>query len=376
MSLAPISELGTFAPSRARELLPPSLSLRVMQGMIKQLGEKMDSVRRAAKRAIAAMLDSDSAGLWLPDAEQLAVLSRDDVDWSSFCALLSTRDYSSAAAQGLIISVGAHDESCTSALIEWCKSAEAKSKSALAATLLRILENAGGKDDRVALPCLRTAHLLLEAGAFARLKLPKSEWSFAMLEATAVEMERTKSVSKLSAGTDVLLGLAKYARPVRTRALACAISLLGHPYPMVRKRAAEQLHLFVLGSDAEMVCAVQSNENDFEPSTKEVMDMIEMLRATNRLQELEVVDEFTAPVAEGFDVSGAYDRVCDALVEVEWDADDVDEAHADELHDLMHVKRGCGIEWKIATRAIRGEMEKEDADFTYASLIHESEMGY
>ena len=143
---------------------------------------------------------------------------------------------------------------------------------------------------------------------------------------------------------------------------------------MVRKIAAEQLHLFTLGSSAADVCEVQSLENDFEPSTKQVMDMIEMLRASNRLQELEMVDDYTAGVADDFDSDAAYDRVCDLLMETEWDNGDAADANvaADDLHDLMHVKRGNGLTFSVKAKV----KQKEEADFTYASLIHESEMGY
>ena len=216
----PIAELGAAIPSRALEILPPGLSLRVVRGIVKQLGEKMDSVRRAAKLALERLL-KDPRGYWLPIVDKLKVCISER---NSFCKLLSMRDYSRAAAEGIIISVGAFAEDATSSLVAWCSTADPKSLSSLAGTLLLLLKGATS-NDRVGLPCLRAAHVLLSAGAFGHLKPPKSEWSHSFLEATGAAIERTKNVSKLSAAIDVLVDLAKFERPVRTRAFGFLICL-------------------------------------------------------------------------------------------------------------------------------------------------------
>eukprot|EP01084_Bolivina_argentea_P309179 534770_1 len=250
------------------------LSGRIICAVLKQLSEKLDTVRGCAGRVLQDLLTTKSTLFpYVPyrdDLEKIFQLTHNndtsgqataDIDWSSSAVTfpmvikaMKLPTYHDAILSGLILSVGGLTESVVrhsrSALLNWVKETR-KSQSIdslvrLAMSLVTLCDERH-KVDRVMLPLLKTLELLLEEDVFDDLMMTERlQFAEKLLIAVRMELRGSKQISKLCVGANVVVCLAAYCEVVRDKALALTITLLGHRFPRVRKHIAECIYMKLL----------------------------------------------------------------------------------------------------------------------------------
>ena len=274
-----------------------ALSARLVAALLKQLGEKLDVVRRVTGGALSRLLQArcpllleggGGGGHTLPllpfvphrgFLESLLLDGGKKTNWASatrtfpmLVPALRLRVYRDAVVEGLVVSVGGLTESvvkaATAALLGWAVAEKERATlgegdggedniSGLGEALLRVLV-ARGDTPRVCLPLLRTLDVLFNNGIF-NLSLATSDdggavavaageavarsWGRRLLEALRAVLKGCTDVVTLLAAARVLLGLialrgaraggADGEAGIRPGALQNLLLLLGHRYPKV-----------------------------------------------------------------------------------------------------------------------------------------------
>ena len=259
----------------------------VISAILKQLSEKLDSVRDIAGKSLENILSSDSCFIpYVTDRESLEEgilqmkinklnenkmeksenqnqnqnqnqinnsIDQADIstlgvmiDWSQpglvFPFLVNDimsrkNSYFGIIFSGLLISVGGLSEALvkesSSSLLrlctKWTEDGDVGGIVNLANCLLYNL-NQNKFDDRVIIPLLKTTEFLLRSGVMGKSFLRPVFSSFypELIELISVEQKRTNDVGKLRICVDLYLLLLQVEEPVRTVALKNMVLMLGH----------------------------------------------------------------------------------------------------------------------------------------------------
>jgi hypothetical protein len=278
-------------------------SATIVSALLKQAAEKIDRTRAAAAAALAAVLHGRSSAI-LPLAPLALVPARDAllaaapadeataaawaVPASAFGALFPLvvagdtsplAVYRAPLIEGAIVSAGGVGDSlgkaAGGALVAVLKGDDAL-QSAVADELVGVLRRRAGVD-RVTIPLLRVLDLLFSAGALAAVApaYPASPAPVAseLADGLRSELKGSRDVAKLCLGVQALCHLAALgpgpAAPgtmmaaaaaesdstpesARVSAMQGVLALMVNRYPRVRRVAAEQMYVLLLGlSDDE-----------------------------------------------------------------------------------------------------------------------------
>jgi hypothetical protein len=88
--------------------------------------------------------------------------------------------------------------------------------------------------------------LLLKNGVFDALKPEHTSFFTKILDYGELLIQRTRQPIRLLAALEVLLGLLSFEKPINTKAVASILLMIGHPYPIVRSRSAQELYTATL----------------------------------------------------------------------------------------------------------------------------------
>lgn len=275
---------------------------RVISVILKQLCEKLDTVRDVAGNGLVRLLQV-SGNVHAPPDKDLLIESfisgttaelpeGERVNWAHPAhvfprlsgVLMGSDRYFHAIISGLIIAVGGLSETVvresTKVLLQFTKQAKDAESRGVArpvqtkhlgdSLLLLLRENAG--DDRVIVPLLKTLILLFRNGVFEGKVFDEGalsdysgadspSFSRAVLDCVHGEYSSSGNVIKIKLCVDVFLQMFLFSEPVRGKAYKYVVICLGHKYPMVRKYAAEQLYLQCL-----------SDQYAVGPSIEEVLE--------------------------------------------------------------------------------------------------------
>ncbi|ETW08601.1 hypothetical protein H310_01145 [Aphanomyces invadans] len=243
-------------------LVPPAIVSQFCLVLVKQLSEKLDSVRSVAGTILHQLVTNATWIDGIPDRPVLApVVQSPDVNWSMahvaypmVVALLDSPSYIEAVVAGLVVSVGGLTESVVKAskncLLGWLKTQlklnNFKAVSAVAHRCVALFEK-HTKDDRVVIPLMKTIAYCLEEGVFDVLhKDGAGQFGNALYDAVRIEIGKSSNVNKISAGLTVLVGLLPSEPSVEKRCLRGICVCLGHRFPKVRKLTAEKLYTRLL----------------------------------------------------------------------------------------------------------------------------------
>mmetsp|Transcript_1258 Transcript_1258/g.3080 ORF Transcript_1258/g.3080 Transcript_1258/m.3080 type:complete len:1481 (+) Transcript_1258:335-4777(+) len=433
MTQSPMQGLGSFVPTSYNSLLDEPTTNRIMCAIIKQLCEKMGQVRESAGEALIELLkDADSPTMGIPLAvshvdtlraifdQQPQLGGQKNVQKDSDATeanwkvesytfprvsqVLALDDYVDATLAGLVLSVGDLTESVSrnaaDALLEWCKAQKTAQNytrlTIIAKALVRILES-NARVDRVVVPALKTMDMLMAAQVFSFPRHPRLAWLLQTHDTIKAEIKGASNVSKLVHCSSVLFHLASFEGPIRPVALSSVLILLGHKYPRVRMSCAKDFNMWALAMDGTAVCgpgndarsaseaaeriAAQQKEQQSDSDTNNSKsDFLDFLRQQSALYEEELADRVDAQrpqISPDFDPEQAFEDAQDLIAETRWDTISVRQARErrDELYPLLRVH-------KPETKKPASSSEKADATETqqeedsYATLIHNTQMGY
>lgn len=268
------------APAEAHpEILDEDTVRAALSGLVKQMGEKINRMRRRAGRLLHSLLHETAGGGLprVPHREELErVFPADDAgfDWSSPAALfprlmrlLDLDAYARPTVEGVLISVGGLTESLVRAagdalvahvspLPVWGEASPrerervppAGTVDRVAFDLVAVLWMNRGRA-RVVTPGFKTACLLLEQGCFEPLGPEHCSFTLDLHRQLRGEIFKSKDIVKIMAATSVFLGLLAFENPTRNMALRSALLLLCHRYPKVRRLAGEELYTCMLTLD-------------------------------------------------------------------------------------------------------------------------------
>jgi len=237
--------------------------------LLKQLSERLDTVRQRAGDCLVRLLQSPkqvvlSRKSALIDALKLSDPSSDR-NWKDaanvFPKVLEAASlpeilYFENVLAGISFSIGSRGEKvgnlASTSLLQWTKQLDTKGLEQLADCLLRLLQTNRG-NGRVTLPVLKTLDALFSHRCLEQLAQESATFSEQCLDCLQSEAY-CKDVSRLFAVADVTTALL-FASPgntsVTARAMAFLCSLLAHPFPRVRGYTAEQFYMFLVDYDGD-----------------------------------------------------------------------------------------------------------------------------
>jgi hypothetical protein len=256
-------------------LFDQSVPYRVVSSIVKQLSEKIDSVRQKAGDCLTRVMLLSSIAVFVPCraeiVEALGIEDENDHNWSdaSFTfprvvKLLSLNIekgedqrcgalYYTSVLSGLIVSAGGLTESVNKeasfVLIEFAKQCQGtRELEKLATCLMDLFEEHVGKG-RFVLPLLKTLEKMLAYRVFDTLLLDPQTSHFATrcMDCLVREERSCRDVPRLLQLTKVIVALLPgVPDAVEHRGVALLCKLTSHPFPRVRSHTAEQFYLVLL----------------------------------------------------------------------------------------------------------------------------------
>ncbi|OQR90902.1 tubulin-specific chaperone D, partial [Thraustotheca clavata] len=196
-------------------VLPYQLIQKFCHVLVKQLSEKLDTIRLAAGTILINLLQANPPVDGIPDRPVLeALLSNSSINWSMatetfprVIQLLDSPEYMPSVVEGLVISVGGLTESVVKAsktsLLNWLKAHIKKQEFRVASQFAyRCLElfTMYEKEDRVTIPLLKTISACLEAQGLNFLHKDGPLFGNAAYDAVRVQISKSSDMNKINAG--------------------------------------------------------------------------------------------------------------------------------------------------------------------------------
>jgi hypothetical protein len=273
-----------------RETLREERVAEIVSALLKQAAEKIDRVRASAGAALASTLRGDQSRALaplrgVPAAEALlaavpesagaaAAWAAPSTAFPALAALVAAGDggglatYRASLVEGFVVSAGGVGDSlgkaAGGALVSVLRDDDELQRD-VSASLVAILKERAGVD-RVTTPALRVLDTLFSAGCLGAVApappAPPAPLALELAAKLRAELKGSRDVAKLCLGVQALChlaGLGKAApgasRDEATCASTCAtmgvLALLVNRYPRVRRVAAEQLYVTLLGCEGE-----------------------------------------------------------------------------------------------------------------------------
>lgn len=262
---------------------------KVIGVLLKQLSEKLDSIRNHAGNCIYRLLTSENPRIPFIDSRELLqeALSIDDdnKNWSNpaetyplLMKAINIDTFYDYIIDGMVISVGGLTESVarysTKALLEYIRALK-KSKASLkiskiAFSLIRLFEEQQ-KNQRVILPLLVTLDKLISHGCLAEL-IQNNTGQFAEKLATCVrrEAQNCQDINRIMALIPVSFGLLDCSdKKVVESLVLFLLRLLVHKFPRVRRHVAEQFYIKLVEDNSFLT---------FQDNCESVIDMLAQVR--------------------------------------------------------------------------------------------------
>lgn len=259
----------------------------IMCALLKQLGEKLDSVRCQAGECIQRLLTNQMPRVpFVPHRNMLVkalCVDEHSTNWSNpavtfplLMRAVNIDDFFSSILEGMVVSVGGLTESVsknsTASLFEWirvCRQLKATQKILQMGEVFLGLFHRFKRNGRVLLPLLSTLDKLLSHGYLEEL-LTHNNGNFVrnLMKSLSNEVSGCSNVKRLLAIVRVSLNMIQpdleTAATMRESVLPVVMSTLLSPYPRVRQYTAEQLYVKIeedgdklLGSQASLEDATQ-----------------------------------------------------------------------------------------------------------------------
>ncbi|CEG50500.1 Beta-tubulin folding cofactor D [Plasmopara halstedii] len=252
--------------------MSPHLVSSICTVLAKQLAEKLDTMRMTAGSILFRLLHSTVPRVdGIPGRVQLEKIFplNLEVNWSMandtfplVVQMMDIPEFLEEVTAGLVISVGGLTESVTkaskSALFEWMrKHLLAKHYGVLnrfSFFLLTLLKR-HHRDDRIAVPIMKTLALLLESNLLQFLFQKRqddendtiaSDFGEQLYKELCNAIQKCTLVPKLSAAIYVLIGLLPSDPGTETKSLRALVLFLGHKFPKVRQLTAAKLYTRLL----------------------------------------------------------------------------------------------------------------------------------
>lgn len=271
-----------------KDLISEALIVKFISVIVKQLSEKLDSVREVAGNVLCRLIseaeDCKDITFLLDIPDRLlivqALLTRSvdnhdmldrsssdypsenylgSINWSHpshvypiVCCLLQSELYFYSVLSGIAISVGGLTETTSkvsaNSLISYCSYLKRHSPERIdkiAFSLVRIISE-NTKVDRVVIPTIKTIEILIREGAFAGCSADVvSSFSQSLLALLISECRCSSSVAKLCSTLDVFVHLISICRsPLRLSLMEATVAMVTHKYPRVRKCKNLYIHGF------------------------------------------------------------------------------------------------------------------------------------
>jgi hypothetical protein len=239
----------------------PLLAVRAIRGILRQLSEKIDSVRECAGKSLEQVvlmsepqipnIPSRTELLELVDAQQIARYVLPQIIYPRVVKMLNLELYRESVLAGVVHSAGDVNEGgargAREALLMWAKE-RAKSKNLkdlyiVADNIFSLLKTGL---TRLVVPALKSIAMLLKNGCFDMLDPANSPFFDNILKYSELLIQKTREPNRLLASLEVLLGLLSFDAPICSQAVAAILLMIGHPYPIVRARAAQELYTATL----------------------------------------------------------------------------------------------------------------------------------
>lgn len=260
--------LAAATCDEAKLYINDSLVTGVVGALLKQLSEKLGTVRQRAGDCLARLLFATnptnigiSEKTALIEALGYSESEKFCTNWSvpsqTFplvmkAASLSEQSYFENVIAGIVTSVGGLTEDVSKnaslSLLHWAKEGTSERREHLSSGLLRLL-GANSGSARLVLPILKTLDVLFAHGCLDEV----TQSSFGECCQRSVEREAAcKDVPRLFAVVDVTVALLTTSPgdvAVTRRALAFLCKMLAHPFPRIRGYTAQHFYLFLLEYD-------------------------------------------------------------------------------------------------------------------------------
>ncbi|CAG8486755.1 6341_t:CDS:2 [Paraglomus brasilianum] len=305
-----MKSLGTYVPliTRNDDLNPTSpqwwtkdLSMQVVKKLLKQSVERIDKIRACAGTILIDLLyEKRMTGEWVLDINGRSVLERvlnrdEEIHWINpselyprMIQLLVLPEYRFDLLAGLVVAAGGMTESLvrysSATLIKYASSLPPFATDTSSISLLdfanALLEvfRVYGKQDRVVVPLLEVIDLLFEAGALQ--KGIDCGFDFQELfDKVKKEVSKSRDIRKLSAGVRVYCGFVTLGGTLRTKALQHLLSYLVHPFPKIRRLAADQLYI-------TLTATIVEDEPDEMVEIEEILSTIDWSDPVSKLKEI------------------------------------------------------------------------------------------
>jgi len=291
------------------KLLSTQLAHLVVQGVCKQWMEKINKIRGAAGTILQKMVTAPLLRPYIPSCSALATVmgsasSSPLPDWSSpavtypvGACLLRLQDYHKSLFCGIVIAVGGLSEqrSCAESLIAFAKSetegdqkqqqqdakvedsniqiedsniqiagqnlkgslgedlSDAEKRAMVLASSVCYVFSTYKRLPRVITPLFKTLDILISNGCFDVLDIERFDFGHQVLQYLKGEVKNSKNAAKVLASVNVFAGLLAFGGKLRDTALQAVLEvLLVHPFPKVRRMAAEELYSRLLAYDSHI----------------------------------------------------------------------------------------------------------------------------
>jgi hypothetical protein len=311
--LLPLSVSSAELKAKLKE----GLATKVVGGLLKQLAEKLDTVRQRAGYCLTSILqqkDPHIPGIAAHEALVSALEACQSGDsptrqnWSdpqyTFPKLIRAASINDAGSiyfdniiSGIVLSIGGLTETvskqASASLLQWAKEGDGSQREKLWNFLLGLLKRYRGSG-RLMLPTLKTINMLLTHQLFDELiQSPGSNNMTCCQELLQEEEAGCNDVHRLFAIVDVSVSLL-CASPTevsaKQNALAFLCRTLAHKYPRVRSHTAQQFYLYLLESSEETEEHVLDIVLNTPWASEDVIDQKKKIRELADL--LGVPDEF------------------------------------------------------------------------------------
>ena len=262
-------ETLTFAAVEANNRLSPGyfdseLCVRIIGGLLKQLSEKLDSIRARAGMCLTRILTSICPVVpFIPRREYLlnalGLTEKIQINWSSaestFRLVMNAGcvdEFFYDIIKGLVPSVGGLAKSVAryseEALLAWTRDIDNPNRAnQLGMTMLDIFQR-NQNNRRITLPLLKMFEKLFNKGLFDSLVVDKSVFSLGLIDCLKCEIRCCSDVHRLLGTVGVANGLLSslHDEAIRKDLLRFLLSMLGHGFPRVRRFTADQMYVSLL----------------------------------------------------------------------------------------------------------------------------------
>ena len=329
-----------------KDLISEALIVKFISVIVKQLSEKLDSVREVAGNVLCRLISEADDTKHIPSILDIpdrllivqALMTRsvgdgdmfdrsssdylssiladnylESINWNHpnhvypiVCCLLQSELYFYSVLSGIAISVGGLTETTSkvsaSSLLSYCSYLKRHSPERIdkiAFSLVRIISE-NTKVDRVVIPTIKTIEILIREGAFAGCSADViNSFSQSMLTLLISECRCSSSVAKLCSTLDVFVHLISICRsPLRLSLMEATVGMVTHKYPRVRK-CKELMHtwfplsqsllasLSVVYADcAELLYLYFLGDDDAVDSSPDLQSTTKFFRTQEQLQEV------------------------------------------------------------------------------------------